>query len=266
MRVDDPSVLPLPNTATADPNDTVVGVDFSGASGSVASQLNTALNSSNLFFSGTSPLQVLNNPNFSTVDAASVTTTVTSLTGGSSEVPLFTDNGTAYSGAISSAGNQITGLAQRFTVNNGLVADPSRLVIYSTSPLTAAGDSTRADFITKQLTSTNYLYSPQAGIGSASAPFKGTLLSYMQQFTSQQGAAADSASQLADGQNVVLNTLQQKFTASSGVNIDFRTKPSRASSTDHASRVSSATAQSCNSRMPGVSITRAPKGVTMSSR
>jgi flagellar hook-associated protein 1 FlgK len=221
MRVDDPTVLPLPNSATADPNDTVVGVDFSGASGTVASQLNAALNSSNLFFSGTSPnLQVLNNPNFSTVDAASVTTTVTSLTGGSSEVPLFTDNGTPYSGAINAAGKQITGLAQRLTVNNGLVADPSRLVIYSTTPLTASGDSTRADFITKQLTSTTYLYSAQAGVGSASAPFKGTLLSYMQQFTSQQGAAAQSASQLADGQNVVLNTLQQKFTASSGVNID----------------------------------------------
>lgn len=220
MRVDDPTVLPLPNSATADPNDTVVGVDFSGASGTVASQLNAALNSSNLFFSGTSPLKVLNNAGFSTINSASVTTTVTSLTGGSSEVPLFNDNGASYSGAISSSGNQITGLAQRLTVNNGLVADPSRLVIYSTTPLTASGDSTRADFITKQLTSTNYLYSAQAGVGSASAPFKGTLLSYMQQFTSQQGAAAQAASQLADGQNVVLNTLQQKFTASSGVNID----------------------------------------------
>jgi flagellar hook-associated protein 1 FlgK len=220
MRVDDPSVLPLSNSATADPNDTVVGVDFSGASGTVAAQLNTALNSSNLFFSGTSPLQVRNNAGFSTVDSVSVTTTVTSLTGGSAEVPLFTDNGTPYSGAVSSVGNQITGLAQRFSVNNGLVADPSRLVIYNTSPLTASGDSTRADFITKQLTATTYLYAPQGGVGSASAPFKGTLLSYMQQFTSQQGAAAQAASQLSDGQNVVLNTLQQKFTASSGVNID----------------------------------------------
>jgi flagellar hook-associated protein 1 FlgK len=42
----------------------------------------------------------------------------------------------------------------------------------------------------------------------------------MQQFTSQQGAAASTAKQLADGQNVVLNTLQAKFTATSGVNMD----------------------------------------------
>jgi flagellar hook-associated protein 1 FlgK len=42
----------------------------------------------------------------------------------------------------------------------------------------------------------------------------------MQQFTSLQGEAAQSASQLADGQNVVLATLQQKFSTSSGINID----------------------------------------------
>jgi flagellar hook-associated protein 1 FlgK len=42
----------------------------------------------------------------------------------------------------------------------------------------------------------------------------------MRQFTSQQGADADAAKQLADGQNVVLSTLQQKMSTSSGVNMD----------------------------------------------
>lgn len=226
MRVDDPSVLPLSNGATVDPNDTVVGIDFSGASGSIVSQLNAALNGSNLQFSGTppftasNPLTVLNSPNFSTIDSASVTATQTSLTSGNPQVALFTDNGSPYTGAIGANGSQLTGLAGRLTVNNGLIADPSRLVVYSTSPLTAAGDTTRANFITQQLTTTTFQYSPLSGVGSSSAPFKGTLLSYMQQFTSQQGEAAQAASQLADGQNVVLNTLQQKFTSSSGVNVD----------------------------------------------
>jgi flagellar hook-associated protein 1 FlgK len=93
-------------------------------------------------------------------------------------------------------------------------------VVYSTSPLTASGDTTRANFITKQLTTATFQYSAATGVGSTSAPFKGTLQSFMQQFTSQQGAAAASAKQLSDGQNVVLNTLQAKFTATSGVNID----------------------------------------------
>jgi flagellar hook-associated protein 1 FlgK len=221
VRVDDPKVLPLANTATVDPNDKVVGVDFSGASGSIVSQLNAALNGSNLQFTGTSTsLNVLNNAGFSTVNAASVTATQTSLTSGNVQLPLFTDGGVPYTGALSSVGSQLTGLALRLTVNNGLVADPSRLVIYNTSPLTANGDSTRPNFLTQQLTTSTFQFSPQSGVGSAGAPFKGTLLSYMEQFTSMQGAQAQAAKQLSDGQNVVLNTLQAKFTATSGVNID----------------------------------------------
>ncbi|UYO48279.1 flagellar hook-associated protein FlgK [Rhodopseudomonas palustris] len=221
VRVDDPSVLPLPQNATADPNDYAVGIDFSGLSGSVVSQLNAALNSRNLQFSGTAPnITVLNNAGFSTITAASVTATETSLTGGTASVPLFNDNGAAYTGAINGYGSQMTGYAQRISVNADLIKDNSRLVVYSTSPLTAAGDTTRPDFLVKQLNTSKYLYSAKTGIGSDAAPYKGTLLSYLQQFVSQQGSNAAAAKQLSDGQNVVLNTLQQKFSTSSGVNMD----------------------------------------------
>src|SRR3954468_18859840 len=43
VRVHDPSVLPLSNTATTDANDEVLGIDFSGGMSSVISQLNAAL-------------------------------------------------------------------------------------------------------------------------------------------------------------------------------------------------------------------------------
>ncbi|MGB9041514.1 MAG: flagellar hook-associated protein FlgK, partial [Pseudolabrys sp.] len=43
VRVDDPSALPLSNTATAAANDTVFGIDFSGGMGSVITQINAAL-------------------------------------------------------------------------------------------------------------------------------------------------------------------------------------------------------------------------------
>lgn len=221
VRVDDPSVLPLPQNATADPNDYAVGIDFSGLSGSVVSQLNAALNSRNLQFSGTAPnITVLNNAGFSTITAASVTSTETSLTGGTASVPLFNDNGAAYTGAINGYGSQMTGYAQRISVNADLIKDNSRLVVYSTSPFTAAGDTTRPDFLVKQLNTSKYLYSAKTGIGSDAAPYKGTLLSYLQQFVSQQGSNAAAAQQLSEGQNVVLNTLQQKFSTSSGVNMD----------------------------------------------
>jgi len=225
VRVDDPSVLPLSNTATLDPNDEVLGVNFAAGMGSVLSQLNAALGpTANLQFSNPSgsTLRVLDDgaPNRSDVLAASVTTTMSSLTSGNAQLPLFTDNGGLYTGALTANGSQQTGLAGRIGVNLGLLGDPSRAIIYSTSPLTAAGDTTRSDFMLAQLQTGNYRYSPQTGIGTTGAPFSGTLINFAKQFISQQGEAATSAKQLADGQAVVLNTLQQKVSDASGVNID----------------------------------------------
>jgi flagellar hook-associated protein 1 FlgK len=225
VRVDDPSVLPLSNTATLDPNDEVLGVDFSGGMASVVSQLNAALGTSaNLQFSNPagSTLRVLDDgaPNRSDVLAASVTTTMSSLTSGNAELPFFTDNGKSYSGAITANGSQQVGLAGRISVNTALLGDPSRTIVYSTSPLTAAGDTTRANFILNQLQTATFSYSPQTGIGTTGTPFTGTLTNFVRQVLSQQGEAATSAQQLSDGQGVVLNTLKQKVTATSGVNID----------------------------------------------
>ena len=225
VRVDDPSVLPLGNGATLDPNDEVLGVDFSGGMSSVVAQLNAALGSTaNLQFSNPSgsTLRMLDDgaPNRSDVTAASVTTTMTSLTSGNPQLPFFTDNGVPYSGAITANGSTQVGLAGRISVNTALLGDPSRTIVYSTNPLTASGDTTRSDFILSQLSATSYRYSPQTGIGTTGAPFTGTLLNFAKQFISQQGEAATAAKQLADGQDVVLNTLQKKMSATSGVNID----------------------------------------------
>jgi flagellar hook-associated protein 1 FlgK len=224
VRVDDPSVLPLSNTTTLDPNDEVLGINFAGGMASVVTQLNAALGASDLQFSNPSgsTLRVLDDgaPNRSDVLAASVTTTMSSLTSGNPQLPLFTDNGGLFTGALTANGSQQTGLAGRISVNLGLLGDPSRTVVFSTSPLTPSGDTTRSDFILTQLTSGNYRYSPQTGIGTTGAPFTGTLTNFAKQFISQQGEAATAAKQLADGQSVVLNTLQKKVTDSSGVNID----------------------------------------------
>jgi flagellar hook-associated protein 1 FlgK len=155
-----------------------------------------------------------------TVNAASVTTTTQSLTSGSPQLPLFTDSNSLYTGAIAGSGSQLTGLAARITVNPALISNPSNLSVFRTSPATAPGDTTRSDFIFSQLTSATFTYSPQTGLGSAGAPFKGTIAGYAQQFLSLQGNAANSATQLQQGQDVVVSTLQQKFNSTSGVSID----------------------------------------------
>jgi flagellar hook-associated protein 1 FlgK len=225
VRVDDPSVLPLSNNATLDPNDEVLGINFSAGMGSVVSQLNAALGTTaNLTFSNPSgsTLRVLDDGalNRSDVTAASVTTTITSLTSGNVQLPLFTDNGAPYGGAITANGPQMTGFAARISVNTALLGDPSRAIIYSTNPLTASGDTSRSDFILTQLSTGLYRYSPQTGIGTTGAPFTGTLTNFARQFIAQQGESATAAKQLADGQDVVLNTLQNKVSQTSGVNID----------------------------------------------
>jgi len=225
LRVDDPSILPLSNNVTLDPNDEVLGIDFSGGMASVVTQLNGALGASaSLQFSNPSgsTLRVLDDgaTNRSDVTAASVTKTVSSLTGGSAQLPLFTDGGSLFTGALTANGSQQTGLAGRISVNTALLGDPSRTIVYSTNPLTAAGDTTRSDFILGQLMTGSYRYSPQTGIGTTGTPFTGTLLNFARQVISMQGEAAGSAKLLADGQEVVLNTLQNKMSATSGVNID----------------------------------------------
>ena len=220
VRVDDPSVLPLSNNATNDPNDQVIGIDFSAGMASVTSQLNAALGSAGLQFSNTgSTLRVLDNGiGTATVNAASVTSTTSSLLGGSGEVPLFTDGNSLYTGAITAAGQQSVGLAARIRVNSQLVGDPAKLVQYNAS--TPSGDTTRPDFLYQQLTAGKSLYSPSTGFGTSTLPFQATLSNFSQQIASAQGQAADTAKQIADGQDVVLSTLQQKFNSQSGVNID----------------------------------------------
>ncbi len=221
VRVDDPSVLPL-KPASTDPNNKVIGISFSGGTASVAAQLNSALGSTGLAFSnptGTT-LRVLDDGASGKVDVNSLSATATtiSLTNGGVEMPLFTDGSNAFSGAITAGGNQSVGYAGRITVNAALVADPSKLVGYQAS--TAAGDSTRPDFLLEQLTQAKLNYSPQGGIGSAAAPFSGSVGSYIGQAMSQQGDAASAAANLKQGQDVVVSTLQQRFNDSSSVNID----------------------------------------------
>lgn len=226
VNVTDPAALPLQNATNANPMQ--IGVNFSGGMGAIASALNTALPGSHLTFSAApSPatattLRVTDdNSGLAKVNSASITKTITSLTSGSPQLPLFTDGSTAlYTGAITTSGSQMTGLAGRMSVNPSLVTDPTKLSVYSTSPVTPTGDTTRSDYLYSQLTNTVFSYSPQTGLGSASQPFSGSVSNYLQQFLSVQSNASTQATQLQQGQSVVVSTLQAKFNSTSSVNLD----------------------------------------------
>ena len=222
IRVDDPSVLPLPDTATAAANDKVYGIDFSSGMSAVYGQIANAIGATGMVASNTSgtTLRILNDgpANAVTVNSVTKTATATSLQGGSSELPFFTDGTSLFTSAIGAAGAQSVGLAGRINVNGNLIADPSKLVGYA--PSIANGDSTRPDFLYNQLTNTSQQYSPATGVGSTNSPFTGSISTYLRQVVSVQGQTADAAASLKQGQDVVQTALQQRFDDAAGVNID----------------------------------------------
>jgi len=222
MRVDDPNALPLSNAATTNPNDRVVGIDFSGGMTTVYGQIASALGSTGMTASNPSgdTLRILNDGagNIVTVNNVSTTKTVTSLAGGAAQMSFFTDGGSPYTGAIDGVGMQITGLAGRIAVNQGLIGDPSTLVNYTSG--VASGDSTRPDFLYKQMSTASLLYPSNTGIGTTGSPFSGSLSTFLRQVISVQGQNAEAASNLKQGQDVVQSALQQRFNDASGVNID----------------------------------------------
>jgi flagellar hook-associated protein 1 len=226
VRVDNSSVLPLPNNSS-DPNNQTIGVNFNGGSlssptSTVISQLNTALASTGLQFSNTgNTLQVLNNGTVNlTVNSLSETATATSLTGGSPQLPLFVDTTSPFTNAVTPGGSEETGFAQRITVNPTLLSNPGDLVTYSTNPPTAAGDNTRPTFLYNQMTQATPQFSPATGIGTAAQPLSATLSTYIGAVMTQQGQAAANATSLQQGQDVVVQSLQQRMNTVSGVNVD----------------------------------------------
>ena len=217
-QVNDPAALPLPSP---DPNNQVVGVDFSSGVAGALTQLNAIFNSKLQFSSpagGT--LRVLNGGAGTGVTINAVTSTATqpALASGMSQLPFFTDGATPFSDAVTSGGAQATGFAGRISINPTLAANPSALVQFQ--PGTPSGDPTRPTFLAGQLTTANLTFSSQTGIGTSTAPYNGTVSAFIGEVLSTQGAAAASAKGLSDGQDVVVNSLQQSFNSSSGVNID----------------------------------------------
>jgi len=226
VNVTDPAALPLQNATNANPMR--VGVNFSGGVAAIASALNSALSGSHLTFSAApapataTTLRVTDdNTGLAKVNSASTTKTISSLTSGNPQLAVFTDGGQAlYTGAITASGSQMTGLAGRIAVNTQLASDPTRLSVYNTSPVTPAGDTTRSDYLYSQLTNAVFSYSPTTGLGSANQPFTGSVSNYLQQFLSIQANASTQATQLQQGQSVVVSTLQAKFDSTSSVNLD----------------------------------------------
>lgn len=223
LRVDDASTLPLSDDITANPNDRVVGLDFSAGSDPIASQIQSALGGRfDVSDQGSNLVRVLDDGvvNAVSINGFSATISSTGLTDSGVELPFFTDTGgNPFTNSLDGT-LQLTGFAGRISVNESLIDDNSRLVVYETSPTTLDGDSTRPAFLFDALTQSTQTFSSQGGIGTTSAPYTGSVSSFASQIISTRGAAAQAAERKADSQRSVVDVLENRFAESTEVSID----------------------------------------------
>lgn len=213
--------LPLPASANGGAsNVTVVGYTggADGARTAIAATLGAGFT-----VSGTgSSVTVLDDGAAGTTDVTGLSASVTStaLSGAGTALPLFVDGsgGTLYTGSFDGGLSQRTGLAGRIAVNAGLIADPSLLVQYDAGVQT--GDATRPQAILDALTKTSMAFQPDTGIGGTGNPYAGTVGSFTRAVVEAQGRAGEVAKNLNAGQQVVVNALADKLSASAGVSID----------------------------------------------
>lgn len=225
IRVDDPAQLPLSNDVTPNPADTVIGVSFSGGAGAAATALNTALASLGIALSASNPagttLRIVDDgvAGASDVNSLSATVTSTSLQDDGSQLPLFLDGGSPYTGSLDYGGQKL-GFAARISINSLIVADSELLVRYVSSPATPLGDSARPLELLDRLTNASFDFSPATGIGSPQSPFSGNIAGFAQRIISFQTGRANQAARELAAQEVVVTALNEKFTADTKVDIN----------------------------------------------
>lgn len=130
-------------------------------------------------------------------------------------LPLFIS---ANPEQVISGDSDIVGLAQRLGVNTTFKNDPSLLTRYAEG--IASGDTTRAEHMRDALTNQTRIFSADARINGMAAPFQGTVSSFARAIVNHQGAAAQNAQNIAEGQKIALNSIESRFAEKAAVNID----------------------------------------------
>lgn len=225
VRVDDASQLPLSNAHTPDPNDTVVGIDFSGGVAAAAAAIDAALGAGvSVSAPGGTTLRFLDDGAAGTtdIDALSLTRTTTAVQGDGVQLPLFVDGGNSpsvYSASLEN-GPQKLGFAERITVNTSVLQDNELLVRHTGSPQTPLGDPARPLELLARLTEHDFTFSPQSGIGGTQGPYAGTIADFAERVVATQTGQVDAVSRERAAQDVVLSVLRERFSEGTAVDIN----------------------------------------------
>ena len=224
IRVDDPSMLPLDNTVSADPNDTVYGIDFSSGMASAATDIGAALGASfTVSDQGGNVLRVLDDGGTTvTASALSASVTNTALTDEGTGLPFFVDGGNGpavYTDSLEGMA-QKTGYAGRIAVNQDLLADPSLLVKYDAVNGTPEGEAARPLALVEALESTRQAFDSATGIGSESSPYSGSVSGFLNEVINYRGAASTVAESRQTSENTIKQSLSTRYQETSKVDLD----------------------------------------------
>lgn len=225
VRVDDPASLPLGDDVTPNPNDTVVGIDFSGGLAAAVAAMDAALGGN---ISVTSPaaetIRIVDDGAAGQSDIASVSAriTATATSGQGLALPLFIDQGASlgsYSASLDGV-PQKTGFAGRILVNPDVLNDPASLVVYSTSPPTDNGDPARPEALLDRFAETPFSFSAVSGISTVSQPFNGTISDFTSRVVNFQGQRAQAAERANEAQTIIVGQLESRLSSETAVDVD----------------------------------------------
>jgi flagellar hook-associated protein 1 FlgK len=209
-----------------DPNATVIRVNVASGltAASVFAEINAAFTAQGINLTADSPAAstwrfVAPALSGTAVTGVSAGITVDTFASGNPQLPLFVDKGygnTAYTGSFEGR-SHLTGFAQRIAVNPAVLADRAKLAVFG--PGVLPGDATRPQFILDAITRADRAFSGMTGVAGGSA-FSSSVAEFARRVVDAQGASAEAAQRLDQGQQVALSAIEGRFADYSGVNVD----------------------------------------------
>ena len=222
IQVSDPSLLPVNNDFTANPNDIVIGVDFNSptAAADIKAALDAQLPTNGISFATVGTTLSVTTAGVASVDDLSANITNSGFTDNGVAFALFQDgrSGGAFTNEVGASGS-LVGYAGRIQLSDEVLADPSLLSRF-TSNVGNTGDSSRVDFVLEQIREDTVTVSPDTGLGSASNPITTTATDFLQTIISTQGQRSQSAQNASEASQISFNNVQAIFQSESEVNID----------------------------------------------
>jgi len=219
VRVDDAAKLPLDYVDARGRR--VIGLDFSGGTGSVAAQLQTVLGSG---FAVTNPsgdvLRVMDDGAAGQTDVVDLRkrATVTGNQDAGLALSLFVDTGNSdFTNGLDGDGQKL-GFASRIAVNAAVISDSRLMIQYETGG--SLGNADRANYLLDQLDTMQFAMANGGGEQRAAFRISGSISELISQTVNYQGNAAAGAIGEAQTQELTLVALTQRMDTEYGVDVD----------------------------------------------